>query len=514
MRLSIICVLLGLLAASVYAATLDVPSVAYPTIQSAINAANAEDTIQIAAGTYAENVTVGKALTLQGAGDATVITPTGTGINITADHVTVESVKVSGGTTGVNVGNGTDRVTLEGVTCTGATYGLLVQGDIAPITDLSITNCNMSGNTTCGAKFPGKVDGLHIDGGHFDNNQIGLYAVQRSSGLPIINSTIDGASFSGNGMKGIYVEQMTDTVLKNLTIVGSGNALASGAGIDINLKRGTYQKITISNCTVTNCGKGDATNGVGITVKARGTGLDTAYARDKMATLDNVTISGCEITDCQRGVRIGEPGKLNTTPTNVTVSCTFQNNVLGDISNVTAKGNDVNALGSTFVGAADLAAIEARVEHQYDNAAFGWVIYDANQVLGNILAWEKVNQKFYLTAEANNPDSGTEIESGKTYYYGGQPLVVNITGVKGDKQAVVSGASASNALRVRWYMLGGSLYRAYEWSTIGASAKTAVFQRGQTYIYGEGWQSGFRGFCHTISNGPTWDLAYSAVQQP
>ncbi|NSW57799.1 MAG: right-handed parallel beta-helix repeat-containing protein [Armatimonadetes bacterium] len=543
MRLSIICVLVGLLAASVFPATLDVPSDAYPTIQSAIDAANAGDTIQIAAGTYAEAITINKSLSLEGAGwtrdpaDPRYFLPGGTIIaggnadavvTVAADDVSISGIGITGRNNATSVTQACLRVTgnvanlsLDTVAASQSAFaGMEISADVDGLT---MSHCSMSHNRKRGlvVGVSGNLTGATISDCDFDgtgwgyeSDAVGLYSQQSSANGTTFSGTVSGCTFNDNVVKGIYLEKGDNLSFTGCDVVHSGFAKSYAAGIDVNMKFGDYARITFSNCTVTNCGKGDATNGVGVTIKARGTGNDSTTYTDNPATLDNVTISGCEITDCQRGVRIGEPGKLNTTPTNVTVSCTFENNVLGDISNVTAKGNDVNALGSTFVGAADLAAIEARVEHQYDNAAFGWVIYDADQVLGNILAWDKDDQKFYLTADASDPASGTEVENGKTYYYGGNPLVVNITGVSGDKQAVVSGASGTNALRVRWYMLGSALYRAYEWSTIGASAKTAVFQRGQTYIYGEGWQSGFRGFCHTLSNGPTWDVAYSAVQQP
>ena len=47
----------------------------FTTIQSAVNAAMSGDTIQIAAGTYDEQVVIDKSLTIQGQGDATIIKP-------------------------------------------------------------------------------------------------------------------------------------------------------------------------------------------------------------------------------------------------------------------------------------------------------------------------------------------------------------------------------------------------------------------------------------------------------
>lgn len=63
----VVLVLLGLISLSP-ATIINVPS-DYPTIQEAVNAASSGDTIQVAAGTYREQIYINKNLTLLGAGN-------------------------------------------------------------------------------------------------------------------------------------------------------------------------------------------------------------------------------------------------------------------------------------------------------------------------------------------------------------------------------------------------------------------------------------------------------------
>ena len=65
------------------AATINVPA-DYATIQAAITAATAGDTILVAAGTYVENVVIDKGMTLHGAAGAIIAPASGPGIQIDA----------------------------------------------------------------------------------------------------------------------------------------------------------------------------------------------------------------------------------------------------------------------------------------------------------------------------------------------------------------------------------------------------------------------------------------------
>jgi hypothetical protein len=121
------------------------------TIQYAVGKAVAGDTIDVAAGTYNENVTIDRSLTLQGTGAGRTIAD-GNG-SVTHQHVmtvTVGSVVI---VTGMTITNGK---TPDG-------YPGSAGGGIHNAGTLTLDYCTVSGNTS------GDGSGIHITGGYFGN---------------------------------------------------------------------------------------------------------------------------------------------------------------------------------------------------------------------------------------------------------------------------------------------------------------------------------------------------------
>ncbi|NLE39752.1 MAG: hypothetical protein GX621_17170, partial [Pirellulaceae bacterium] len=307
------------------------------SVQAAINDAKPGDTVNVAAGTYVENVTVNKMLALVGAGsgiDGTVIQPTsGNAVTLTAggisdtERLQIEGIRVTTPNNGIHIDSAIGHITLDSVAVVGASYGIEIHNK-AVVTDLVLDDVTLANNSVgLRSATSGSVNGLTITGGHFDNNTQGISIFAEKSLTTnqndFTNVAISGTTFSGNSLKGIYVEKLNNAVFEAITVDGSGTSGASAAGIDINLKYGNYENITIQNSTIRNSGAGDAVNGVGLTVKARN---DGSYSSNP-ATLTNVVIRNNFIENNQAGIRLGEPGKNNVGPTNVLIT---ENSIVGN----------------------------------------------------------------------------------------------------------------------------------------------------------------------------------------
>ncbi|KAA3656069.1 MAG: T9SS C-terminal target domain-containing protein, partial [Calditrichaeota bacterium] len=290
------------------------------SIQTAIDAASAGDVIHVKAGTFTENITVDKKLSIIGAGSG-------------ASDATNSVLKKSTNTAVVSLtGSGSSAVDpllfqdvrIEPVNVIGIDIGAGLSVSYVKLDNVFIVGTNETNDTEAerglNVNATANLDNLEIVDSAFDNLTYGWYFFN-SSATPTTatNISVTNTSFSSNDAKGIYVEKLSDATFESCTIHNNGintgfwNATWNG-GFDINLKYGTFQNLVFTDCIVTDNGLG-VKEGAGIMIKARD---DGSYAGNP-ASLDIVTITGGEVTGNERGLRFGEPGKNNATPTNVEV---------------------------------------------------------------------------------------------------------------------------------------------------------------------------------------------------
>jgi len=334
----------SLIATPVAAATINVPG-AYSTIQAAINAANPGDILQVAAGTYDEQVVIDKMLTLQGAGATTVVKPS-------ADKLTQAF-------TGLFWSGGTKDIA-----------AIIV----ADVPGSSVTIENLKVDQSLVAAKPAGADCL-----------AGIF--YRETGGLIDTVPIDGTgAWSGSHRAyGIYLSAVTSPV--NVEITGSTITNVDTNGIDV-----MGNKLTASINRNTIIGRGSVTdevqNGVNI-------------GRDAVATVSYNAISNLIYqpkTSWAAGImfyhRVSPTGRSATANSNTIINC--QIGIVFRNANASAAGNTVNGgmagltgiyvepdaaddwaasfVGNTVSGMSDIG------NHQ--NAAIGADTYDAGATLG------------------------------------------------------------------------------------------------------------------------------------
>jgi len=190
----------------------------YATIQAAVDAAAAGDTIVVGAGTFV-GATISKELTIVGQGAGQTIITTGSsqyGFDVT-------------GNVDATAGDGQATVTIQGFTFTGNSVGVHVSST-ALLDHLVVQNSDFAGNN---------IHGIGTGSGAF-----GLDAID------IVNSTFEqNGNGSRNGDGDIVLFGFTgDALIKNVTITGGANTTPTNAnadtGIQINGRNPTSYDVT------------------------------------------------------------------------------------------------------------------------------------------------------------------------------------------------------------------------------------------------------------------------------
>lgn len=222
---------------------LNVPSAPYPTIQDGINAAGAGDTVQVAAGTYYERITLKSDVYVLGAGKiVTTINGQSLGVVVTATNVN-------------------SAAKLDGFTITN---GSSVRGGGIYLNngDLTISNCRILTNQTSGTLAKG--GGIYCSSGSsatIENCNILLNTSKHGGGIYIDNCapTISNCQIYSNTATGddhgggIYLTGSSSSGL----IIDCAISDNDGSGV----RCGIYSHPTIESCTITG---NDAYSGAGI----------------------------------------------------------------------------------------------------------------------------------------------------------------------------------------------------------------------------------------------------------
>lgn len=300
--------------------------ITYCSFDVAIAAATPTDELLASTSTFNENVLLNKSVTVQGQGPAnTIITPSvsciGIGVVMSANDAILKDLTVTDFLTGIAVSaTGNEINNVESVS--NCNQGLELSNGA---TTLSVLNSKFNNNTSVGVRkgTAAVVSGFTMDNCEVKGNNQGFFIAKNNGvGGTFDNVSITNSDLSNNLIKGMYLEALSNAVFDGITMNLSGTDpnYGNNNGININLKYGSYSNITIKNSTITNCGvKGTATlaeHPSAIAICARD---DGGYASNP-ATLNNVWVLNNYVTGPENGIRFGESGKVNASPTNVTVS--------------------------------------------------------------------------------------------------------------------------------------------------------------------------------------------------
>ncbi len=313
------------------------------SIQRGIDAASAGDTVNVDAGTFAEDLVIDKMdLELAGAGigSATIKSaltnpqtsfPLATpNINVLASGVqihdfTIESPDVPAGeySSGLVIDSPDVEIFDNAF--------VSIQGDTPPAgANDSLTNVTIQTWGGSNSGKPSNVDGLSIHDNTFDGNGKGYYGVfvnpqgEPAGTTPAETVHIENNQFTGNIWRAVEVER-SNAVIDGNTITANSATLQGWGGSGISVRdfgTATIDDVTVSNNTISGF---DGGNGQGFT-----NGVLLGFGGD---TLTNILLSGNTNTDNQAAIRVNTDTSLQVTNENeANDGSGLEMNAPGDVS--------------------------------------------------------------------------------------------------------------------------------------------------------------------------------------
>lgn len=226
-RVFVIGIILILFVSNTSAATLTVcpTGCTYSSIQTAINAASPDDTIEVQSGTYYEQVVVDKTLKLQGENRDTTIIDGGGGqiivVEVKANNSVVSGFTLRNGWYGVRLGE-------------------YRQNNV--ITDNIASGMAGDGMTLAFGSHHNIVSNNILNSNAYD----GLFVVYSSN-----YNTISGNTVNGNGYYGLLIHQSHYNTIKD-------NNITSNALSGINMHEGSSNNIVYNNNLINNVNAADS----------------------------------------------------------------------------------------------------------------------------------------------------------------------------------------------------------------------------------------------------------------